>query len=405
MYVCGITPYDTTHLGHAFTFIVYDVLIRHLETVHRWPVRYTQNLTDIDDDVIRRARELGVGWQALVTEWTDRFVRDMRRLGFRPPDAYPAATGAIPAIVAATDSLLRTGAAYAAGGSVYLRVASVPDPGAGLVDGDVGVLLDLANERGNRPGDPDKEHPLDAVLWQAAAEDEPAWRSPWGPGRPGWHVECAAMAHTTLGDTVDIHGGGDDLRFPHHACEAIVGSALFDAPWVRFWMHVAMVRKGGEKMAKSLGNLVMVSNLLEDHHPDVVRLYLLSHHYRSGWEWDPAALATMEAWTRTLHAAMARPAAPGRPMEPAAFGPRFTAALDNDLDTPAAIEACLALADAILQAPMATDVRPGQDVLHTLGGVLGLRLRPDWQADADELGSWPAPTTSAPAWARWRAAT
>lgn len=390
LYVCGITPYDTTHLGHAFTYLVFDVLRRFLEVVHGWPVHYVQNVTDIDDDILRRAGELGVDWRHLGTEWTRRFVTDLTALQVRPPDRFPGATAHIPDIVDAVATLLRHGYAYERKGGVYFRVAQ--DPGFGALGGlDPAAMLATANERGNDPSDPNKEHPLDFVLWQARRTGEPAWHSPWGPGRPGWHIECTAMALALLGKAVDIHGGGADLIFPHHACEIAQSEAITGhRPFVRSWVHVAMVHEAGEKMSKSLGNLVLVRDLLTAHEPDTLRLYLLRHHYRAEWSWDESRLRESAGRTRTLHAAMARASGSGPPLDAGLYGPRFTAALDDDLNVPHAVETVLELADAILAAPPQADVATGQHVLSVLGSqVLGLWLKPWERARPQDLLPWP----------------
>ena len=397
VYVCGITPYDTTHLGHAFTYVLFDVLIRHLETVHRWPVRYVQNLTDIDDDVLKKAAGTGEDWRALGLRWTDRFREDLGALNLRPPDVYPAATANITQIIDDTGRLIEAELAYVRDGSVYFRIAS--DPTFGALDGrPYSDLLATANERGNLPNDPNKADPLDFVLWQAAAPGEPAWNSPWGSGRPGWHIECSAMARAHLGDVVDIHGGGADLLFPHHTCEIAQAEPLTDErPWVRFWAHTAMVRMDGEKMSKSLGNLVHVAKLLEQHEPDTIRLYLLGHHYRTAWEWDPERFESEAARMRTLHAAMARESHKGTELDYSWAGPMFTRAMDDDLDTSGAIDAALALADAILEAPNRANVRGAQDVLKALAGdVLGLWLRPVATLLSEQRRLWPEPEVGTP---------
>ncbi|MCB0217099.1 MAG: cysteine--tRNA ligase [Caldilineae bacterium] len=397
VYVCGITPYDTTHLGHAFTYIVFDVLLRHLEVARGWQTRYVQNLTDIDDDILRKADETGSDWRELGLSWTRRFREDMAWLGMRPPDVYPGATSALPEIIANVASLVDAGRAYTRAGSVYFRVASDPDFGVGL-DLDPEALLDLANRRGNLPDDPAKSDPIDFVLWQAAKAGEPAWHSPWGPGRPGWHIECSSLAMKHLGRQVDIHGGGGDLAFPHHACERAQCRTLATAkPWTRFWVHAAMVEMDGEKMSKSLGNLVMVRELSRSAQPDTVRLYLLRHGYRQSWQWDPARFEETRAWTRTLHAAMRRSSGSGRPIDVGRFGPRFTQAMEDDLDTPSAVAVVLELADAIIAAPPASDLRVAQDLLRaTAGRILGLRLEPfDTPPEALET-IWPEPLIEAP---------
>ena len=224
LYVCGITPYDTTHLGHAFTYTTADLLVRHLEG-QGIAVRYVQNVTDIDDDILRKAAEVGEDWQALGNRWTAHFIRDMQSLNVRPPDEYPRATEFIPEIVSAAQLLIERGHAYASGGSVYYHVDAWPTFGA-LSHLPRGEMLAVANERGNRPGDTNKRDPLDFVLWQAQAPGEPAWDSPWGRGRPGWHIECSVMSTRTLGPNLDFHSGGGDLVFPHHECEIAQTEAI-----------------------------------------------------------------------------------------------------------------------------------------------------------------------------------
>lgn len=399
VYVCGITPYDTTHLGHAFTYVTFDVLVRHLRTVHEWSVRYVQNLTDIDDDILKRAAELGTDWRALGLEWTRRFTDDMARLNVRPPDEFPPASAYVGQMQEAVLQLLESGLAYVEDGNVYFHVDSDPEFGA-LADMDRGKMLETANERGNDPHDPNKRDPLDFVLWQKSEPGEPAWRSPWSNGRPGWHIECSTMALELLGDQIDIHGGGADLKFPHHTCcvaqsEPITGLK----PWVRWWAHTAMVRMDGEKMSKSLGNLVLVKDLLDDCHPDAIRMCLLRHHYRTAWEWSTELLAESQEWTRTLHAAVARKPGSGSSLDPGIYGPRFTAALDDDLDTPSALKNALDLADDILAAPAGTNTSAAVDVLQTLAGsILGLWLRPMSEVPEAEIerARWPEPAVADP---------
>lgn len=398
VYVCGITPYDTTHLGHAFTYVAFDTLMRLMRHGHRWPVRYVQNLTDIDDDVLRKAGETGEDWRALGLRWTEQFRGDLAWLNVMPPDVYPGATSVIDRIIGHVGTLIDVGLAYERGGSVYFSADADPAFAADLgLDKD--GLLALANERGNHPDDPHKRDPLDFVLWQAGQPGEPAWRSPWSAGRPGWHIECSTLALTHLGEQVDIHGGGGDLAFPHHACEESQSTPLtLRRPWVRWWMHVAMVEKDEVKMSKSLGNLVLVRRLAaEGHHPDTVRLYLLQHHYRQAWNWDPARFQAAEALTRTLHAAMARASAGHRILDLGRFGPRVTGALDDDLNTPAALDAALELADAIIEAPPGCDLQPAQDLLRASAGLLlGLHLDPVVPSPSELVDRWPAPLVSPP---------
>lgn len=271
IYVCGVTPYDTTHLGHAFTYVSFDTLIRYLES-SGYAVRYVQNVTDIDDDVLRKARELGVAWDELGRRETASYLRDMDMLNVRRPTVYARATDEIPRIIELIQTLIERGYAYESAGCVFYSVKQDSDFGElaraiGL--NDYRAMLSVANERGNFPDDKRKRDPLDFVLWQAQAPDEPAWSSPWGPGRPGWHIECSSMVIHYLGPQIDIHGGGADLAFPHHSCEIAQSEhATGKVPFVRYWMHTGMVYQGGEKMSKSLGNLTLVRELLKDVSPD-----------------------------------------------------------------------------------------------------------------------------------------
>jgi cysteinyl-tRNA synthetase len=375
MYVCGITPYDTTHLGHAFTYVVFDTLARYFQ-FKGWPVRYAQNVTDIDDDILRKAKEVGENWKTLGNRWTRRFIEDMDALNALRPTYYPRATGEIARIIEMTQVLLDKGYAYEKNGGVYFHVdnclyfgqlSHIPRDG----------MLSIANERGNVPDDPNKRDPLDFVLWQAAKPGEPTWDSPWGPGRPGWHIECSAMSLHYLGQSIDIHGGGGDLIFPHHECE-IAQSEQYTGvqPFVRFWMHVAMVRHEGEKMSKSLGNLVMARDLLQTYSPDAVRAYLLSHHYRTPWEYDEVALRRAASRVeRYVAASHADAVAGGNPLDAAPYRDRFAAAMDDDLDTPSALSALDDLARAILAAAGEQDLVAAQGILRQLTGVMGLQLQ------------------------------
>src|SRR4029079_4579299 len=217
VYVCGVTPYDTTHAGHAFTFLTFDILVRFLRS-RGYDVTYVQNVTDIDDDILRKSKELGTTWDELGRSETEKYLNDMRQLNALPFDHYLRATETVPLMVSLIETLVEEGHAYVANGSVYFSVASDPEFGK-LSRIPRGEMLAVANERGNVPDDPNKQDPLDFVLWPAAKPSAPTWESPWGPGRPGWHIECSAMSMSVLGNTVDIHGGGADLTFPHHECE------------------------------------------------------------------------------------------------------------------------------------------------------------------------------------------
>jgi L-cysteine:1D-myo-inositol 2-amino-2-deoxy-alpha-D-glucopyranoside ligase len=377
MYVCGITPYDTTHLGHAFTYIAFDTLARYLQ-FKGWPVRYAQNVTDIDDDILRKAREVGENWKELGDRWTRRFITDMDALNVLRPTYFPRATEEIPRIIDMTRVLLDKGHAYEKAGNVYFSVDSCIRFGK-LSRVQRQEMLPIANQRGNIPDDPNKRDPLDFVLWQAAKPGEPSWDSPWGQGRPGWHIECSAMSQHYLGDTLDIHGGGGDLIFPHHECE-IAQSEQYTGvhPFVRFWMHIAMVRHEGEKMSKSLGNLVMARDLLQTYSGDAIRAYLLSHHYRTAWEYEEAELnQAVQRVERYAAASHADPIAGGQPLNSMAYRERFTEAMDDDLDTPTALSVLDDMAQAILAAAGHQDLVGAQGTLRQLAGVLGLQACQD----------------------------
>jgi L-cysteine:1D-myo-inositol 2-amino-2-deoxy-alpha-D-glucopyranoside ligase len=374
IYVCGITPYDTTHLGHAFTYLSFDVLIRYLEYLgHR--VRYVQNVTDIDDDILRKAGETGEDWRALGNRWTRHFMEDLRALNVRPPDVYPRATEVITQMFVDIQMLIERGHAYVAEGNVYYAVASAPHFGqvSGLAPEQ---WLPIANERGNFPADPHKRDPLDFVLWQAQKPGEPAWKSPWGLGRPGWHIECTVMASAYLGPEIDIHGGGGDLAFPHHECETaqacgISGKEVF----ARHWLHTAMVRYQGEKMSKSLGNLIWARDLLREYSADTIRLLVTLHPYDETWEYDAAELGPAQALAERLLAASQATGGAGPALAPEPFVAAFGSAMDDSLDTRAALEALDDLARQIVSAAQAGQaIEVAQAALRRMGTVFGLRL-------------------------------
>jgi cysteinyl-tRNA synthetase len=374
LYVCGITPYDTTHIGHAFTYTAYDQLIRYLE-LKDMVVRYAQNVTDIDDDILKKAKETGEDWRELGNRWTDHYIDDMIALNVRPPDYFPHATDVIPEIIHSVEELIKAGVAYEKSGSVYYEVSRDPEFGE-LSHLPHSEMLQVANERGNRPEDPNKRDPLDFVLWQAQAPGEPAWESSWGAGRPGWHIECSTMATKYLGKTVDIHGGGLDLCFPHHECEiAQVKPVLDQDPFVRFWMHTAMVGYQGEKMSKSLGNLVMVDALLKTYSSDALRLYLGSHHYREAWSYREEDLKKYQELSDRLSQAAQVETGKNVPFNPVNYVNRFNASMENDLGTPGAVQALVELANGILDAATnQRDVKEAQELLRKYSLVFGLIL-------------------------------
>jgi L-cysteine:1D-myo-inositol 2-amino-2-deoxy-alpha-D-glucopyranoside ligase len=369
MYVCGITPYDSTHLGHAATYLAYDVLIRRLESLGH-EVRLVRNFTDVDDSILPKAKALGLHYLELAETEMARFRADMEALEMRPAYAEPRATEAVPRMVELVQQLLDDGHAYVIDGpegrAVMYDVGTFPRFGA-LSHYDIPQMVAYAKQRGGHPDDPRLRHPLDFVLWQPSGVDEPAWDAPFGPGRPGWHIECTAMATTAHGSTLDLHGGGTDLIFPHHECEIAQTEVLTGQPFVRHWMHSAMVAYDGEKMSKSVGNLVFVSDLLQRADPRAIRLSLLGHHYRMGFEWFDTDI---EEGTALLHRLVA---AAGQPdgADPRPFRERFLAALDDDLDTPGALEALDDLASAVLSGGTEADA---PRVLRELAGLLGVDL-------------------------------
>jgi L-cysteine:1D-myo-inositol 2-amino-2-deoxy-alpha-D-glucopyranoside ligase len=356
IYVCGITPYDTTHLGHAFTYVVFDVLVRALRASGQ-AVRYVQNVTDIDDDIIRRARELATTWDRLAVEETALYERDMEALNVLAPDVFPKASQTIPKIIALVARLEAQGHAYQREGNVYFRVGSVADYGR-LSRFSRAEMIKLSAERGGNPKDPRKQDPLDFILWQASVPGEPRWQSPWGDGRPGWHIECSAMALEHLGPQVDVHGGGADLIYPHHESEiAQSESATGVRPFARIWMHVGMLRYQGEKMSKSLRNLVIVRDLLARYDADSIRVLLLRHHYREPWEYTQDQLDDAATWTKRLRGLADRS---GRGSGESALAVR--AALEDDLDTARALRV---LEDAL---------GSGEGDWRAAADLLGLRL-------------------------------
>lgn len=353
MYTCGITPYDSTHLGHAATYITYDVLQRRLRDLG-YDTQCVRNVTDVDDSILPKARELGVHYLDLAAAELARFDADMERLEMIPAYSEPRATSAMADIRGFIGMVLDRGYAYEAGGSVYFEVSKFAR--FGEISGyDRSEMLELAAERGGNVDDPHKRDPLDFVLWQPSLPDEPSWESLWGPGRPGWHIECSALAMRELGTTIDLHGGGTDLIFPHHECESAQSEAATGEPFVRHWMHQAMVRMDGEKMSKSLGNLVFVSDLAMLWDPRAIRLACVAHHYRDSWEWSetlmPDASERLARWVT---------AGPGSGALDAVRD-----ALDHDLDTPgavAAIDAAVERGEGVSDAALLMGVRTDRPV-------------------------------------------
>lgn len=326
MYVCGITPYDATHLGHAATYVTYDVLQRRLRDLGH-ETRCVRNITDVDDDILAAAQQRGVHYLDLAFGETARFDDDMEALNVLPAWSAPRATGAIPDIRGVIETILERRMAYVVNGTVYF------DTRAG---GDFGSLGSLGRERMQRlglewredPNDPQKRDPLDFLMWRPSGPGEPAWESRWGPGRPGWHIECTALALRELGPSIDLHGGGIDLLYPHHECVRAQSEAATGEPFVKHWLHQSMVYLNGRKMSKSTQNLVFVHELRSQYDPMAIRLALSAHHYRRPWNWSDQlmsdAVERLEQW---------RSAGTG---DGAIHEVR--AHLDDDLDVPAALK-------------------------------------------------------------------
>ncbi len=369
MYVCGITPYDATHMGHAFTYVTFDLVNRVWRDAGH-DVHYVQNVTDIDDPLLERAVQTGQDWRAIAERETALFREDMAALNVLPPKDYIGAVESIPSVARHVEDLQAMGAVYAVDSDLYFRVRH--DPAFGSVAGlDDATMLAIFAERGGDPARPGKDDPLDCLVWQSARPDEPAWDTPLGHGRPGWHIECAAIALDHLGMTIDVQGGGTDLAFPHHEMSASEAQVLRQAhPFARHYVHSAMVGWQGHKMSKSRGNLVFVSALRhEGVDPMAIRLALLAHHYRTEWEWTQHGLD--EAVSRLAAWRAAASAADGSRRRATVAAVR--AALADDLRAPDA----LAAVDAWVTAQQAGEGddsdAPGQ-ISDLVDALLGVRL-------------------------------
>jgi len=381
LYVCGITPYDATHLGHAATYVAFDLLVRSWRDAGQ-RVRYASNVTDVDDPLLERALATGVDWRELAVEQTALFAEDMTALGVVPPDVYTGAVESIPAVARAIRDLLAAGAAYrveepdTAGhgrGDVYANLSADPDLGrvAGL---DRAEMLALFAERGGDPARAGKRDPLDPLLWRRERPGEPAWDGgELGTGRPGWHIECAVIARDGLGLPFDVQGGGIDLRFPHHEMSTSHARLLDAGQGARIHVHAGMVGLAGEKMSKSRGNLVLVSRLRSlGENPMAIRLAILAHHYASDWEWTDADLdrarARLDRWQRAV-------SGNGGPDATATLA-AVRSALGADLDAPTALAAIDAWADDALRAGGAADTVIGAPgiISRAANALLGVRL-------------------------------
>lgn len=368
LYVCGITPYDATHLGHANTYVAFDLLQRALLDCG-YRVTFTQNVTDVDDPLLERAEATGVDWRELADDQVQLFRDDMTALRVIPPQHYVGAVESIPAVVDLIESLKLTGAIYQVDDADYpdwyFEVHRAPGFGRLSKLGE-SEAREVFAERGGDPDRPGKRDPLDCLVWRMARPDEPAWDSRLGRGRPGWHIECTAIALQHLGADFDVQGGGSDLVFPHHEMCAAEGAVATRQPFAKAYVHAGMVGLHGEKMSKSKGNLVLVSRLrASGADPMAIRLALLAHHYRSDWEWTAADLPRAQARLDAWRAAVARPAAP-------ASAPLIEAireALRADLDAPAVLD----LVDEWAAAD-GDDPGAGAQIAQAVDALLGVRL-------------------------------
>jgi cysteinyl-tRNA synthetase len=374
MYVCGVTPHSDSHIGHAMSYIIFDVIRRYL-LFRGYRVKYVQNVTDIDDKIINRAAKMGISAQEVAEKYTKNHFESMDALNIERADVYPRATGEIPKIIEVVQGLVDKGYAYPAGGSVYFRVRNVSDYGK-LSHRTLESMMAGARIE---PGE-EKEHPMDFVLWKASKPGEPAWESPWGQGRPGWHIECSAMSLRYLGETIDIHGGGQDLIFPHHENE-IAQSESFTGkkPFVKYWLHNGLLQLGEEKMSKSLGNIVTVKEVLSKFSLDAVRIFILGSHYRSPLTYSEEALEAAERGAERLRQSAQVAETQGITTEKidlAFYRQRFNEAMDDDFNTAQALATLFDLARGINRAnEEGFSVPQARETLRELAGILGLSLK------------------------------
>jgi cysteinyl-tRNA synthetase len=380
MYVCGVTPYSDAHVGHAMSSIVFDTIRRYLE-FRGYQVTYIQNFTDVDDKIIDRANRLGIPPQELAEKFISEFYSDMTSLHVRPATAFVRATSEMDRILEVIGGLIEKGMAYAVDGDVYYRVTLDEDYGKlshrPLGDMEAGARVEV---------DRRKETPMDFAVWKSAKPGEPSWPSPWGPGRPGWHIECSAIVLSHLGPQIDIHGGGADLIFPHHENEIAQSESYTGlVPFAKYWLHNGLLQLGGEKMSKSLGNLVTIKEALAEFSADAIRLFVLTSHYRGPLTYTSEGVSSSERGVARLRSAVnprssAAPA--GEPTELAAARDRavaqFTAVMDDDLNTASGIAQLYELAREINRAreggASESGIVEAQRTLLRLGGVLGLTL-------------------------------
>jgi len=374
IYVCGITPYDTTHLGHAFTYVFFDVLVRYL-TFAGYKVNYAQNVTDIDDDILKKAKEKKTDYKKLGDFWTKIYLSDMKSLNVLLPTHFVKATGSIDKMVEIINALLKNAYAYRNGGNVYFDVSKFKRYGK-LSKFNKRQMVLISKERGGDPNDPLKKNPLDFILWQGVKENEPSWDAPFGKGRPGWHIECSAMVNRYLGEQIDIHGGGKDLIFPHHESEiAQSESYTGESPFVKYWIHTAMVLCSGEKMSKSLGNLIMIKDLITKYSPNAIRWVILSHYYRHPWEFEEKELHVCEDYVREISIALKQiNKVSAREINADIYLKDFICIMNDDLDTPKVLRLILRIAKRIQREQNKSNIKELQEVLKTIIAALGFKL-------------------------------
>ena len=371
IYVCGVTVYDDSHLGHALSSIVFDVLSRYLE-YRGFKVRKVQNFTDVDDKIINRARTDGISTEEVTEKYIRSFFRSIDGLNVERATVHPRATEDMPEIIELINRLVDGGSAYASNGSVYYRVRDKADYGKLS-----GQNIDEMLEGSRHELEDGKKDPADFALWKAVKPDEPQWKSPWGPGRPGWHIECSAMAFKHLGEQIDIHGGGLDLIFPHHENEIAQSESASGAiPFSKIWMHNGLLRTSGATMSKSLGNAFNVNAALEEYSSDAIRLWILQSHYRTNPLLDKKLIATAERSMRRIRQTVdIESNDSGHPVDFRSYERRFIEAMDDDLNTPKALAAVFDLCREINRGrDNKVDVSGAVETVRRLTGVLGLRL-------------------------------
>jgi cysteinyl-tRNA synthetase len=383
MYVCGINPYADAHVGHGMSYIIFDVVRRYLE-YRGYKVKHVENVTDVEDNIINHANRQGITVKELTEKFTQRYFEDMDALNILRPHHTPKATETIPEIINMTQGLIEKGYAYAVDGNVYFRVGKLSDYGKLSKRSLKQMMAGARVEVGEA-----KEDPMDFVLWKAAKPGEPSWESPWGKGRPGWHIECSAMSVKYLGEQIDIHGGGQDLVFPHHENE-IAQSESFTGkkPFVKYWMHNGLLQMGAEKMSKSLGNLITIRDALQKYTADGLRVFILSSYYRSPLTYTDEAIEAAQVGAERLARVANKESkgGGGKVLDEKPYRQRFIDAMDDDFNTPQALAALFDLARDINRAEEAgMDVVKGRKTLKELGGILGLTFRTKEEPTIDTI--------------------